>query len=69
MENHQARFWKNQTDALISYIQKYLTPKRILDFGAGSGEMIQDLQRHGYQVTTLESMNDGHLKDQQYISI
>ena len=37
-------------DALVSYIQKYLTPKRILDFGAGSGEMNQDLQRDGYQV-------------------
>jgi SAM-dependent methyltransferase len=59
-------FWKNQTDALVSYIQKYLTPRRILDFGAGSGEMTQELQRHGYQVTALEPMNDGYLKDQGY---
>jgi 2-polyprenyl-3-methyl-5-hydroxy-6-metoxy-1,4-benzoquinol methylase len=66
MENHRAEFWKNQTDALVSYIQKYLTPKRILDFGAGSGEMTQELQRHGYQVTALEPMNGEHLKDQQY---
>ena len=29
--------------------------------------MTQDLQRHGYQVTALEPMNDGYLKDQQYL--
>lgn len=65
-ETTQAEFWKNQTDALVSYIQNYLTPKRILDFGAGSGEMTQELQRHGYLVTALEPMNDGYLKDQNY---
>jgi len=29
--------------------------------------MPQDLQRHGYQVTALKPMNDGYLKDQQYL--
>jgi hypothetical protein len=29
--------------------------------------MTQDLRRHGYQFTALEPMNDGHLKDQQYL--
>jgi 2-polyprenyl-3-methyl-5-hydroxy-6-metoxy-1,4-benzoquinol methylase len=29
--------------------------------------MTQDLQRHGYQVTALEPMNNGYLKDQQYL--
>ena len=29
--------------------------------------MTQDLQRHGYQVTALEPMNDGYLKNQQYL--
>ena len=29
--------------------------------------MTQDLQRHGYQVTALEPMNDGYLKDPQYL--
>ena len=54
-------------DAFVSYIQKYLTPKRILGFGAGSGEMTQELQHCGYQFTLLEPMNDGYLKDQQYL--
>ena len=29
--------------------------------------MTQELQRHGYQVIALEPMNDGYLKDQQYL--
>jgi 2-polyprenyl-3-methyl-5-hydroxy-6-metoxy-1,4-benzoquinol methylase len=28
--------------------------------------MTQELQRHAYQVTLLEPLNDGYIKDQQY---
>lgn len=62
----EPEFWKNQTTALISYIQAYFSPKNILDFGAGSGEMARELRSQGYQVTALEPMRDGYLKDQQY---
>jgi SAM-dependent methyltransferase len=65
-ETTEPEFWENQTTALLSYIQKYLTPKRILDFGAGSGEMTEELKRQGHEVTALEQMRDGYLKDQQY---
>lgn len=39
---------------------------RILDFGSGSGELAQELQRLDYRVTALEPMTDGYLKDQSY---
>jgi hypothetical protein len=56
--------WKNQTDALVSYIQTFFSPKRILGFGANAGQMAQELQRHGYQISPLGTMNDEYLKDQ-----
>ncbi len=65
-ETTEPEFWKNQTSALISYIEHYLQPARILDFGSGSGAMTRELQKHGYQVTALEPMDDGYLKDQNY---
>ena len=39
---------------------------RVLDFGAGSGELTRELERRGYRMTALEPMNDGYLKDQKY---
>ena len=39
---------------------------KILDFGSGSGELAQELQRRGYRVIALEPMTDGYLKDQSY---
>jgi SAM-dependent methyltransferase len=62
-------FWGSQATGLISYIGKYgILPDnhRILDFGSGSGELAQELQRRGYRVTALEPMTDGYLKDQNY---
>ncbi len=62
-------FWEGQATSLISYIQHFgILPgnQRILDFGAGSGELARELERHGYQMTALEPMTDGFLKDQNY---
>jgi SAM-dependent methyltransferase len=76
-ETTEPTFWENQTKALISYIEQYIkpsqnhhtqhvTPKRILDFGSGSGEITRQLENYGYLVTSLEPMHNGYLKDQQY---
>jgi SAM-dependent methyltransferase len=62
-------FWEKQVTNLISYFQNFgISPNnhRILDFGAGSGELTLELQRHDYRVTALEPMTDGYLKDQSY---
>ncbi len=59
-------FWKSQVDVLLQLIQNYHTPKRILDFGSGSGEMTRELRGRGYDVTPLEPMLHGYLKDQDY---
>lgn len=62
-------FWINQATSLISYIENYgILPnnQRILDFGSGSGELAQEMQRRGYRVTPLEPMSEGYLKDQDY---
>jgi len=62
-------FWGSQATSLISYIGNYgILPDnhRILDFGSGSGELAQELQRRGYRVTALEPMTEGYLKDQNY---
>ena len=47
-------------------IGNYLTPTRILDFGSGSGQMTDEFLRRGYDVTPLEPMTHGYLKDQNY---
>mgnify|MGYP004000807223 CR=1 FL=1 len=48
-----------------SLISKNISlPKEFSIFGAGSWEMTQELQHHGYQFTLMEPMNDGYLKDQ-----
>ncbi len=62
-------FWEKQVTNLISYFQSFgISPgkHRILDFGAGSGELTLELQRRDYRVTALEPMTDGYLKDQSY---
>ncbi len=65
-ETVQADFWKDQVDGLLSYIQVYRVPERILDFGSGSGAMARELRKRGFSVTELEPMRDGYLKDQSY---
>lgn len=62
-------FWGDQAENLISYVQNYgISPNnhRILDFGAGSGDLTCELEKRGYRMTALEPMNDGYLKDQNY---
>jgi len=58
--------WKNQVDALMEIVGKYRTPQQILDFGSGSGEMTRELRIRGLNVTPLEPMINGFLKDQNY---
>ena len=59
-------FWKGQVDVLLQLINHYLSPKHILDFGSGSGEMTHEFRKRGFDVTPLEPMTDGYLKDQEY---
>ena len=67
MENYRALVTeKSNWSPRLLYI-KISTPKRILDFGAGFGEMTQKLQHYGYKFTLLEAMNDRYRKDQQHL--
>ncbi len=59
-------FWKSQVDVLLQLIENYRTPRHILDFGSGSGEMTNELRQRGFDVTPLEPMTHGYLKDQNY---
>lgn len=65
-ETTEPGFWKDQADGILRYIEKHKVPERILDFGAGSGELTAELKRRGYDATALEPMRDGFLKDQHY---
>ncbi len=59
-------FWQGQVGAMLDYVQHYNVGENILDFGSGSGEATRELQRRGFQVTPLEPMIHGYLKDQSY---
>ena len=59
-------FWKGQVDVLVQLITNYRTPKNILDFGSGSGEMTREFLKRGYDITPLEPMIHGYLKEQNY---
>jgi len=59
-------FWEKQVDVLVQLIGNYRKPSRILDFGSGSGEMTNEFRKRGYDVTPLEPMTHGYLKDQNY---
>lgn len=64
--NQDEAGWKNQADNIIAIISRYLAPRRILDFGSGSGSLARQLAGRGYDVTELEPMIHGYLKDQRY---
>ena len=59
-------FWKQQVDVLVQLIGNYQMPSRILDFGSGSGEMTAEFRARGFNITPLEPMTHGYLKDQNY---
>ncbi len=59
-------FWQKQADTLLPVITKIKGPRRILDFGSGSGALTEELRRRGYDVTPLEPMINGYLMDQSY---
>ncbi len=61
-----ADFWQQQVSGLLSYINRYRVPQRILDFGSGSGAMTDELRRRGFDVTPLEPMFHGFLSEQKY---
>lgn len=65
-EIQQPDFWRGQTDALLGVAERYVAPRRVLDFGAGSGGMTLELKRRGIDCTPLEPMEHGYLKDQRY---
>ncbi|MEK9627480.1 MAG: class I SAM-dependent methyltransferase [Nitrospinota bacterium] len=65
----ESGFWEDQARSLISYFENFgVLPNdhRILDFGAGSGELTRRLEGMSYRMTSLEPMNNGYLKDQNY---
>ena len=59
-------FWKEQVDALENIIGRHVKIKRILDFGSGSGALTREFQSRNYNVTPLEPMIHGYLKDQDF---
>ena len=61
-----ADFWQQQVTGLLTYVNKYHVPRRILDFGSGSGAMTEELRRRGFDVTPLEPMFHGVLSEQDY---
>lgn len=64
--NQDETFWKNQADNIIAVLSRYGSPRRILDFGSGYGSLTAQLAGRGYDVTPLEPMIHGYLKDQHY---
>jgi 2-polyprenyl-3-methyl-5-hydroxy-6-metoxy-1,4-benzoquinol methylase len=64
--NEDEAFWKKQADNIIAVLSRYGSPRRILDFGSGSGALSGELAGRGYDVTPLEPMIHGYLKDQRY---
>ena len=59
-------FWKQQVDVFMGVAERFITPAKILDFGSGSGAITEELRSRGYDVTPLEPMEHGYLRDQNY---
>jgi 2-polyprenyl-3-methyl-5-hydroxy-6-metoxy-1,4-benzoquinol methylase len=64
--NQDGAFWEKQADTIIAIVSRYVKPRRILDFGSGSGSLSRELAARGYDVTPLEPMTHGYLKDQRH---
>lgn len=65
-ETANSTFWKDQVNGLLSIIEKCNVSGRILDFGSGSGETVNELLRRGKDVTPVDPLTTGYLKDQNY---
>ncbi len=65
-ETVDANHWKNQVDAILSIVQRYIMPRRILDFGAGSGGLTKELISRGIDATAFEPMLHGDFKAQKF---
>jgi 2-polyprenyl-3-methyl-5-hydroxy-6-metoxy-1,4-benzoquinol methylase len=66
-EESGPEFWKKQVDQLLTATEGFgVQPKKILDFGSGSGAITEELRSRGYDVTPLEPMIHGYLKDRSY---
>ena len=61
-------FWAEQADAVLLFARRYREPTRILDFGAGSGGLTDELRRRGFDCTALEPLVNGRLADQHFES-
>ncbi|MGP0564595.1 MULTISPECIES: class I SAM-dependent methyltransferase [unclassified Nitrospina] len=59
--------FKNQADGVLQVLREMGIPhQRLLDFGSGSGALTRELQNRGYDVTALDPMEHGFLKEQNY---
>lgn len=59
-------WWRGLAENIIESVEPYRKPRRILDYGAGRGDLTAQFRKMGYDVTALEPMTDGYLKDQRY---
>lgn len=65
-ETTDADHFKKEAEILEAFIRHYKTPEKILDFGSGSGLMTKELRNRGLDVTPIEPMIHGYLKDQHF---
>jgi len=66
-DDQDEQFWKDRASDLHSLISQHLaTPGKVLDFGSGSGKLTEALKERGVDVTPLDPMTHGYLKDQNY---
>ncbi len=65
-ENQSESFWNKNVDVFLSIVQRYHNPRKILDFGSGSGGLTAGLQKRGFDATPLEPMIHGYLKDKNF---
>jgi SAM-dependent methyltransferase len=59
-----ASFYQNLASIILEMANVFHKPEKILDFGSGPGRLADELASRGYQVTAVEPMVHGYLKDQ-----
>jgi len=65
-EDQSVDFFRQQADAVLQVLNQFGRPHRLLDFGSGSGALTRELHSRGYDVTPLDPMEHGFLRDQSY---